>query len=95
MFGHLKMLWIRFWVQSYTVTPVKVGPRFWKIGVRLCGKDAMMSLLRLFSTTVCIKLSHYMHKVFGLLKMLSIRGWVQPYTGNTGEGGPQILENLG
>jgi hypothetical protein len=26
VFGHLKMLWIRSWVQPYNVTPVKVGP---------------------------------------------------------------------
>jgi hypothetical protein len=69
VFGHLMVLWIRSWVHPYTVTPVKVGPRYRKIGVRLSGNDAMMSLLRLFSTAVCILLSQlYMYKVFEHLR---------------------------
>ncbi len=68
-------------MQPYTVTLVKVGPRFRKIGVRQSVNDAMMSLLRLFSAAVCIKhFTIYTHKVFCHLKMLWIRSWVQSYT---------------
>ncbi len=31
------MLWMGIWVHPYTVLPVQVGPKFWKIWVRLLG----------------------------------------------------------
>jgi hypothetical protein len=64
VFEHLKMLWIRSWVHPYTVTLVKMGPRFRKIWVSLSENDAMMSLLRLFSTAHFIILSQYTYTKF-------------------------------
>jgi hypothetical protein len=34
VFNHLHMLWMGIWVHRYTVIPVQVGGKFWKIGVR-------------------------------------------------------------
>ncbi len=34
VFEHLHMLWMGKWVHPYTVIPVQVGAKFWKIGVR-------------------------------------------------------------
>ncbi len=69
VFEHLQMLWIRSWVHPYTVTLVKVGPRFRKICVRLCENVAMMSLLRPFGPTVCIPLLHCTYiKCLGTLR---------------------------
>ncbi len=61
VFEHLKMLWISSWIWPYTDTPANGGPRFWEIGVRLSGYDAMMSWLRLISPADCIPLSHHIY----------------------------------
>ena len=33
VFKHLHMLWMGIWVHPYTVIPVQVGGKCWKIGV--------------------------------------------------------------
>jgi hypothetical protein len=41
------MLWMGIWVHPYTVIPLQVGAKFWKIGVRRGPNDVVMSWLRL------------------------------------------------
>jgi hypothetical protein len=41
------MLWMAIWVHPYTVIPVQVGAKFWKIGVRQSPNDNLVSWLRL------------------------------------------------
>ncbi len=43
VFEHLKILWISSRMQPYDDTMADGGSRFWVIGVRLSGNDAMMS----------------------------------------------------
>jgi hypothetical protein len=43
------MLWMGIWVHPYTVTPVRVGVDFRKIGVWRSLSDAVVSWLRLCS----------------------------------------------
>ncbi len=45
---HLHMLWMGIWVHPYTVIPVQVGTKFWKIGVRRSSNDVAVSWLRLY-----------------------------------------------
>jgi hypothetical protein len=47
VFKHLHMLWMGIWVHPYTVIPVQVGAKFWKIGVRQSPYDVVLSCLRL------------------------------------------------
>jgi hypothetical protein len=37
------MLWMGLWVHPYTVIPVQMGAKFWKIGVRRGPTDIVVS----------------------------------------------------
>jgi hypothetical protein len=47
VFEHLHVLWMGLWVHPYSVIPVQVGAKFWKIGVKWSSNDLMVSWLRL------------------------------------------------
>ncbi len=61
VFEQLEMLWISSWMKPYNDTLAAGWPKFWEIGVRLSGYDAMMLWLCLLSTADCIPLSHYIY----------------------------------
>jgi hypothetical protein len=44
---HHTMLWMGIWGHGYTVIPVRVVVKFWKIGVRRSPNDIVASWLRL------------------------------------------------
>jgi hypothetical protein len=54
------MLWMGIWVHPYTVIPVQVGAKLWKIGVRWGPNDVAASWLRLQTTTDCIPHPYWM-----------------------------------
>jgi hypothetical protein len=47
VFKHLDMLWMGIWVHPFTVVHGMVWGCFWKIEVRSCLNDAVVSWLRL------------------------------------------------
>jgi hypothetical protein len=74
MFEHLQMLWISSWVQRYTNTLATVGPDFGKKWIWPTENDAMISWLRLLTTTSLYPTFtlYIIYKVLVYLKMLWI-----------------------
>ena len=56
------MLWMGIWVHPYTVTPVRVGVNFWKIGAWISPSDIVVSWLRLQTPIDCIPQPYWMYK---------------------------------
>ena len=55
VFEHLHMMWKGIWVHPFIVIMVEGGGgKFWKIGVRWSKNNIVVSLLRLFTTPLCI-----------------------------------------
>ena len=92
------MLWMGIWVHPYyTVIPVRVGIKFWKIGVgvRRGPNDNVVSWLRLQTTIDCIPHSYWMYKVIEHLHMLWMGNLGAPLHCYTHAGWGQFLENWG
>jgi hypothetical protein len=60
-FEHLHMQLMGIWVHPYTVIPVMVGGKFWKIGVKWSPNDIVVSWLRLKTPADCIPHQYLMY----------------------------------